>query len=117
MGSDPIIYQRAAKMRLQMTPPEARLWRCLKGHKLAGLKFRRQHSIGPYILDFYCASAKLAVEVDGAVHQTPEQMARDRRRTAWLAEQGVSVLRYAALSIRDNLDGVLAGIRVAASGS
>src|SRR5687768_7130047 len=59
VGSDSIIYQRAAKMRRQMTPPEARLWRRLKGHKLAGLKFRRQHSIGPYILDFYCASAKL----------------------------------------------------------
>jgi very-short-patch-repair endonuclease len=111
VSSDPIIYQRAATMRRHMTPPEARLWRCLKGHKLAGLKFRRQQSIGPYILDFYCASAKLAVEVDGAVHGTPEQMAHDRRRTAWLMAQGLTVLRYPALSIRDNLDGVLAGIR------
>ena len=93
-----------------MTPPEARLWRCLKGHKLGGYKFRRQHPIGPYILDFYCAAARLAVEVDGAVHDNPDQMARDRRRAAWLARQGVSVLRYPATSIRDNLDGIVHGI-------
>ncbi|HYD26723.1 endonuclease domain-containing protein [Brevundimonas sp.] len=114
MGSDPIIYQRATRMRRRMTPPEARLWRCLKGHSLDGLKFRRQHSIGIYILDFYCASAKLAVEVDGAVHSTPEQMAHDRRRTIWLETRGIAVLRYRALAIRDNLDGVLAGISAAA---
>ena len=110
VGSDPIIYQRAARMRRHLTPPEARLWRCLKGHKLGGYKFRRQHPIGPYILDFYCAAARLAVEVDGAVHDNPDQMARDRRRAAWLARQGVSVLRYPATSIRDNLDGIVHGI-------
>ena len=110
VASEPDIYQRAARMRRRMTPPEARLWSCLKGHKLGGYKFRRQHPIGPYILDFYCASAKLAVEVDGARHDSPEQMAYDRRRTAWLAQQGVSVVRFPASSIRDNLGGVLQGI-------
>ena len=116
MGSDPIIYQRAARMRRHLTPPEARLWACLKGHNLDGLKFRRQHSIGPYILDFYCASARLGVEVDGAVHDTPGQMARDRRRTAWLEARGLTILRYSALAIRDHLDGVLSGIRAVATG-
>ena len=110
MASEPDIYQRAARMRRRMTPPEARLWSCLKGHKLGGYKFGRQHPIGPYILDFYCASAKLALEVDGARHDSPEQMAYDRRRTAWLAQQGVSVVRFPASSIRDNLGGVLQGI-------
>jgi len=103
-------------MRRNLTPPEARLWRCLKGGKIAGVKFRRQHPIGCYILDFYCPAAKLAVEVDGAVHGTPGRIAHDRRRTAWLETQGVTVLRYPALSIRDDLDGVLAGIRERISG-
>ncbi|MDI6625451.1 MAG: endonuclease domain-containing protein [Brevundimonas sp.] len=112
MPPDPIIYQRAARL----TPPEARLWKCLKGGKVGGHWFRRQHPIGTYVLDFYCVEALLAVEVDGAVHDTPEQRDRDRRRTAWLNAQGIQVLRFPALSIRDNLDGVLAGILAALSG-
>jgi very-short-patch-repair endonuclease len=98
-------------MRRHLTPPEARLWRCLKGAKLSGLKFRRQHPIGPYILDFYCVAAKVAVEVDGAVHDQPDRIAHDLRRTAWLAVRGVRVLRYPALAVRDNLEGVLEGIQ------
>ena len=116
MPPEPIIYLRAARMRRNLTPPEARLWRCLKGHKLGGVRFRRQHPIGPYILDFYCPGAKVAVEVDGAVHGTPDQIAHDERRTAWLNREGIAVLRYPALAIRDNLDGVLAGILAAVSG-
>jgi very-short-patch-repair endonuclease len=81
-------FERARRFRRALTPPESRLWFCLRGHKLAGLKFRRQHPIGPYILDFYCAAAKLAVEVDGAVHDRAEQAEHDRRRTLWLAERG-----------------------------
>ena len=98
-----------------MTPPEARLWHFLRGHK-QGLKFRRQHPIGPFILDFYCPAAKLAVEVDGAGHDHPDQMARDARRTAWLNRRGIRVLRVAALDIRDHLDWVLQRIRAMAEG-
>ncbi len=116
MAPDPIIYQRAAGMRRKLTPPEARLWRCLKGGNLARVKFRRQHPIGAYILDFYCPAAKVAVEVDGSIHTTHDQHVYDQRRTAWLATQGITVLRFPALSIRDNLDGVLATIREAVSG-
>ena len=115
MPPDPIIYQRAARMRRRLTPPEARLWKCLKGGKLEGHWFRRQHPIGSYILDFYCVEAQLAVEVDGTVHDTPEQRDRDRR-TAWLNARGITVVRYPALSIRDNLEGVLAGVLAALSG-
>ena len=107
LPSEPIIYQRAAKMRRALTPPEARLWACLKGGKLGGFKFRRQHPIGPYILDFYCAAARLGVEVDGAVHEQDGQAAHDMRRTAWLADQKIDVVRFPALSIRDGLDDVL----------
>ena len=89
-----------------MTPPEARLWQVLKGRQLGGLKFRRQHPIGSYVLDFYCAEARLAVEVDGVWHCEPEQSLRDRTRDDWLQRQGLAVLRIAAEDVRINLDGV-----------
>ena len=111
---DAVTYHRAADLRRRLTPPEARLWRYLKNDKLAGLKFRRQRPEGPYILDFYCVAARLAVEIDGAVHDQPEQILHDRRRTVWLTAQGIEVIRFQALSIRDNLDAVLIAIREAA---
>ena len=105
---------RARVQRRALTPPEARLWVCLRRRNLAELKFRRQHPIGPYVLDFYCAVAKLAVEVDGTSHDHPDRIDHDRLRTAWLATQGVTVLRLAAEDVRVNLDGVLFAIRVVA---
>lgn len=93
-----------------MTPPEARLWTRVRAHRLQGYKFRRQHPVGPYILDFYCAAARLAVEVDGRYHEHPDQIAHDRRRTRWLASQGIRVMRIAAHDVRDELHGVLAFI-------
>ena len=113
---EPIIYQRAAKMRRALTPPEARLWACLKGGKLAGLKFRQQHPVGPYILDFYCPAAKLAIEVDGGTHDAEGQALRDARRTVWLGTQGIEVVRFTALSVKDNLDGILALLAAKATG-
>ncbi|AYG94979.1 endonuclease domain-containing protein [Brevundimonas naejangsanensis] len=109
-------YRRAARMRRSLTPPEARLWSCLKGGALEGLKFRRQHPAGSYILDFYCVGARLAVEVDGAAHDDPAQIAHDERRTAWLKAQGIEVLRVRATDIRDHLEGVLAVILHDATG-
>ncbi|CAN5446112.1 hypothetical protein BH10PSE1_BH10PSE1_16380 [soil metagenome] len=105
---------RARVQRRALTPPEARLWVFLRRRGLGDLKFRRQHPIGPYVLDFYCAEAKLAVEVDGAGHDHPERVEHDRHRTAWLAARGIAVLRLAAEDIRTNLDGVLVAIRTAA---
>lgn len=104
---DGLSYTRAKMFRAQMTPPEARLWRCLRAGRLRGLKVRRQHPVGPFILDFYCAEAKLAVEVDGAAHDHPDRIERDRRRTAWLSGRGIRVVRLRASSVRDELDGVL----------
>ncbi|KQY75185.1 endonuclease domain-containing protein [Brevundimonas sp. Root1423] len=102
-----LTIERARELRRRMTPPEARLWVCLRGKRLAGLKFRRQHPIGPYVLDFYCAAAKLAVEVDGSSHERSEQIAHDARRTAWLREQGVRIVRLAAEDVRVHLDWVV----------
>ncbi|CAL1689947.1 putative protein [Brevundimonas subvibrioides] len=109
--ADGISYQRARAFRRRLTPPEARLWVRLKGDRLGGLGFRKQHPIGPYILDFYCAAAKLAVEVDGASHGTDERAAHDKRRTAWLGGKGIRVVRIAARAVKDELDGVLEFIR------
>ena len=70
-------------MRRAMTPPEARLWVHVR-RKALGTSIRRQHPVGAYILDFYCPAARLAIEVDGAVHDEPSVLARDSRRDAWL---------------------------------
>ena len=89
-----------------MTPPERRLWRVLKGRP-GGLKFRRQHPIPPYVLDFFCHEAAMAVEIDGLTHELGSNPQRDARRDAWLIEQGIQTLRLRATDVRDNLDGVL----------
>ena len=80
--------RRAKRLRRTLTPPEARLWVALR-QKPDGLKFRRQHPIGRYVLDFYCDAAKLAVELDGAAHEVVDIVdiaVRDRRRDAWLTK-------------------------------
>ena len=102
-----LTVERARALRRRLSPPEARLWIRLRGRKLGGLKFRRQHPIGPYILDFYCAEARLAVEIDGQCHDHPDRIAHDRRRTTWLQEQNIRVIRLAAESVRAHLDDVM----------
>lgn len=103
--------ERAKALRRKLTLPEVVLWQAIRGRKLAGARFRRQHPIGPYILDFYCEAAGLAVEVDGRGHEHPDQMAHDARRTAWLKLRGVAVYRVAARDVLGNLEGVLFAIR------
>ena len=105
----------AKEMRGNLTPPEARLWQALRRRSLDGLKFRRQHPIGPFILDFYCVSAKLAVEIDGSVHTLGVNPARDERRDLWLERRGVTVLRIEARHVRDKLEAVLTEISRAAT--
>ncbi len=77
-----------------MTPAEKRLWSALRNKQLDGLKFRRQHPVGNFILDFYCPACKLVIEVDGKIHDRPSQINRDRARTAKLMEYGYTVLRF-----------------------
>lgn len=108
--ADGLSYQRARAFRRQLTPPEARLWNRLKGDRLDGLGFRKQHPIGPCILDFHCAAAKLAVEVDGASHEMDEQAAHDGRRTVWLVGKGIRVIRIAAAG---RMGGWVKGLRLA----
>ena len=97
---------RAKRLRRAMTPPEARLWVALR-QRPAGLKFRRQHPVGPYVLDFYCDAARLVIEVDGAAHDVVVVALADRRREDWLAEQGLVVLRFQAIDVLRHLEGVM----------
>lgn len=82
----------AREMRSSMTDAEALLWRLLRNRRIAGAKFRRQHPAGRYILDFYCAEIKLAVELDGGQHS--EAVVYDSNRENWLSAQGIRVLRF-----------------------
>ncbi|MDQ0463978.1 very-short-patch-repair endonuclease [Caulobacter ginsengisoli] len=97
-----------------MTLPEVMLWQAVRANRLNGLKFRRQHPAGPYILDFFCAERDLAIEVDGGVHGDPDQIAHDQRRDAWLRERGIVVLRLPASYVVQGLSGVLEMIGQAA---
>jgi very-short-patch-repair endonuclease len=84
--------QRARQLRQPLSPPEHKLWQLLRGRRLNGFKFRRQHPIGRYIVDFYCAEAGLVVELDGASHLL--QVEYDQARMAWLEAQGYHVVRF-----------------------
>jgi len=94
----------AKGLRREMSLPEVLLWRAIKGRKLNGLHFRKQHPVGPYVLDFYCDAEKLAVEVDGGGHGFGDRPERDARRDAWLLERGVSTLRLPASLILADVD-------------
>ncbi|QJQ32313.1 DUF559 domain-containing protein [Sphingomonas lacunae] len=93
----------AARFRRDSTEAERCLWRSISNRQLSGYKFRRQASIGPYIADFLCISARLIVEVDGGQH-TEET---DAARTAWLEDQGYRVVRFWNNEVMGNIEGVL----------
>ena len=99
--------QRRKALRNRLTPAEAALWNRLKKSQLAGKKFRRQHSFGYYIIDFYCPSAKLVVELDGSIHDTEEAHRYDRQRDAFMTSLGLKVLRFRNEDVLQNMSGVL----------
>ena len=96
---------RARRQRRDMSLPEILLWRVLR-LRPAGFKFRRQHPIGTYTLDVYCAEARLCIEVDGGAHDYGDQPAFDASRSAWLALHGIATLRIPAVDILRDLDAV-----------
>jgi very-short-patch-repair endonuclease len=108
-GTTPEIEAAARNMRRNMTPAEQVLWEALKGRQVAGLKFRCQHPVGPFILDFYCPARKLVVEVDGGVHDG--QAEYDEARTQQLNDYGYQVLRFRNDEVLNNLDSVLVRVR------
>ncbi|WP_086594716.1 endonuclease domain-containing protein [Hymenobacter crusticola] len=101
---------RARRMRHEPTAAEDKLWQQLRGGQL-GVKFRRQHSIDRYIVDFVCLSHKLIVELDGAGHAEPDQADYDRGRSALLEELGYCILRFSNEQALNQMDAVLAAIK------
>jgi very-short-patch-repair endonuclease len=98
------------RLRREQTDEEKQLWRALRAGRFAGFKFRRQHPIGKFILDFYCPTAKLSVELDGFQHGLPEQHQRDEAREHFLAAEGIEELRFWNHQWRKNREGVLLDI-------
>ncbi len=98
---------RTRALRAQQTPAEEMLWRALRNRQLARWKFRRQHPIARFVVDFVTLDGKLIVEVDGATHSTRHEQAYDARRTHELERLGFHVVRVTNRDVYENLDGVL----------
>ena len=98
--------RRARKLRRAMTLPEVILWQALR-QRPQGLKFRRQHPSGPYVLDYFCGDARLAIEVDGEAHSLDDRPQRDEARDRWLAEAGIATLRIRAIDVLKDVDAVV----------
>jgi very-short-patch-repair endonuclease len=99
--------RQACCFRKRPTDAEKRLWSCLRNRKLAGLKFRRQHPLGDRTVDFFCADAKLAIELDGSGHLNESRQGSDLDREIELYEKGIRILRFPNSEILENLDGVV----------
>jgi very-short-patch-repair endonuclease len=101
---------RRRQLRTNGTDAKAIIWRHLRARRFVGCKFRRQHSCGPYILDFFCPARKLAIEIDSGQHFAPAEKEYDERRTRFLIAGGITVLRFQNDWVLRELDGVLAVI-------
>lgn len=112
-GTTSQIEAAAKQLRQTQTPAEQKLWQALRGRKLNGLKFRRQHPIGHFIVDFYCPECKLIVEVDGKIHDSQQDY--DTTRTKHLEAYGYRVIRCQNQDVMTNLEVVLETIRQVAS--
>ena len=109
-----IVSPHAVPLRQAMPEAEVRLWHQLRDRRLMGHKFRRQHSIGPFIADFACVAARLVIELDGSQHAQAE--AADARRTAFLEAEGWAVIRFWNARVLTDMDNVLREIIAAVEG-
>ncbi|WP_082642977.1 endonuclease domain-containing protein [Maribacter dokdonensis] len=105
-GATPSVFRNAAKLRASMTETECILWNYLKT-KPQGYKFRRQHPIAGYVLDFYCHKLKLSIEIDGGYHLKPEQIEKDIERTTYLKDIGISELRFTNDQVLNDFKGLI----------
>jgi very-short-patch-repair endonuclease len=110
-GAKPRIFDNARKNRERNTEAEKVLWEALRLKRLDGYKFRNQHPISDYIVDFYCHTARLAIEVDGEYHAIEDQKDYDLRRTEALKNSGIMVLRFSNEEVLKDLESVLTSIR------
>ena len=112
LGS-PEIVLRAKALRKRQTGAEAILWERLRKSKLDGFKFRRQHPLGRFVLDFYCEERQVAIEVDGDIHDRDEVKRRDAFRQRLIEEAKIKVLRFTNDEVMHDADGVIESIRCA----
>src|SRR3954470_1863155 len=103
--------EAARDLRRRATPSEQSLWEALRHHRLDGKQFRRQHTVGPFFVDFVCPRDRLVVEIDGEIHD--QQREYDAERDEYLASIGYTVLRFTVDQVIGNMEGVLAEIRIA----
>lgn len=106
-GASPEIFKRASELRKNMTNAEKALWSALRKKQIQGKKFRRQHPVSRYIVDFYCHQLKLAIEVDGGIHNKTEQKEHDTGRSYELRQLGIKVIRFTNDQIFQNLNEVI----------
>ena len=111
----PIMKKHRRELKKRPTPTEALLWERLRRKQLDGIKFRRQHSIGYFIVDFYCSKYKLIIEVDGEIHNRPEVIEYDEERTLYLESFGMRVIRFTNKEVMESIDEVLDKIRESAT--
>ncbi len=111
------LKERTRRRRTQMTDSERAMWGRLRRKQVQAVQFYRQKPIGNYIVDFYAPKAKIVVEVDGSQHMESEQAARDLQRDAFLASQGLRVLRFDDRQVPKEIEGVMEAIAGAISGS
>ena len=100
-------HELAKHLKRAATPAGFLMWQLLRNRQRYGAKFRREYVKEPYILDFYCPEAKLCIECDGLPHLTPEGIAKDRKRTAWLNAQGIEVIRFTSREIEQDTQRVI----------
>ena len=112
-GITPDLRESARALRRHATPAERVLWDRLRRRQLEGLKFRRQHAVGSYIIDFFCPEARLGIELDGNHHYEREQHAYDRRRTDHLEAFGYRMLRFSNEEVLNETETVLTRIKEA----
>lgn len=109
-GASPEIFKRASELRKNMTKAEKLLWSALRRKQILGKRFRRQHPINSFIVDFYCHEAKLIIEVDGGIHNLPEQKEHDTGRSHELEQFGLTIIRFTNTQVFQNLDKVIKNI-------
>ena len=107
----PSLGERRRSLCASLTPAEAALWRVLQRSQLLGRKFRRQHSIGPFVVDFYCPKERLVIELEGSAHDSEHTAIRDEARERFLSAAGLTVLRVENRHLFENPEGVLDLIR------
>lgn len=101
------LFEFSKALKRNQTEAEEIIWQCLRNRKIMNFKFRRQHPIHQYIADFYCHEAKLIIEIDGGIHNNPENQEYDQNRTDELMKIGITVIRFTNQEVNNNLDEVI----------